>query len=122
MLNSSPITGHQVVEVLVWILFNVIWVIGGLKTRVFLFIKVVNFDRIGLVGFNSNKAILFNGRGKDAVSFVIDVFANDVDSTRGSRNEIRFGVVSRCEFFNERLIPRNVVFRIKGFGVLQGDL
>ncbi len=122
MLDSCPITGHQVVKILVGVLLNVVGVVDSLETGIFLCIKVMNFDGIGCVAFDSNQAILFNGRGKNAVSFVIDVLTNDVDSTRGSCNEIGFSVVSSSKFLDQSLIPRKVVFGIKGLGLFEGDL
>lgn len=77
------------------------WIVKDFKGGIFLFIKMVDLNMFGLNGFGCNEAIFFDGRGENAVSFVVDVFSNDVDSSWGSGDEFWIGFVSCVEFLDQ---------------------
>ena len=77
------------------------WVVNGFEAgRVFV-VKMVDFDMFGFVDFDCNKTIFFDGRGKNAISFVVDVLSDDIDSAGGSCDEIGFGAKSLSKFLDQ---------------------
>ena len=77
------------------------WVVNGFEAGIVFVVKMVDFDMFGFVDFDCNKTIFFDGRGKNAISFVVDVLSDDIDSARGSCDEIGFGAKSLSKFLDQ---------------------
>lgn len=54
---------------------------------------------------DSNEAIFFDGSRKNSISFIVDMFSNDVDSAWRSCDEVRLGCVIGLEGVKDGLVP-----------------
>jgi hypothetical protein len=61
-------------------------------------------DGLGFDGLEGDEAVLLNGCRQHTISLVVDVLADDVDSTGSSRDVVRFALVMLREFMEEDLV------------------
>jgi hypothetical protein len=60
MFNSRPISSEKISEILVWIIFNMGWVVVGFEAGVVFIVEMVDLNMFGLVGLDCNKAVFFD--------------------------------------------------------------
>lgn len=76
-------------------------------------VDVIYADFLRLCLSHSDEAILLDGSGQHAVSFIVDVLADDVHSSRGSSDEFWPFPIEFIESIEDGAIPLGGVTRVK---------